>query len=303
MYMAAYRLYGMGHTFSYQEVSSFDEILGLTKDSSFGGAAISFPFKQEAFNACSLRSPHASVTGSVNTLLPLRQLLGDKSTSLSEQANHRNKAGPVIGLYGDNTDWEGLYKNVLRKLSPRNLAMRARSTGLVLGAGGSARSSIYALLRLGCQTVYVHNRTYDKAVKVADHFNDWITSREDTDAKQSVVVLHSGSSPWPQDAALPLVIVACVPTTTVLFDGRAGGRFELPEEWLNSGSGGVVANFSYNPPNTPLLEQVRRLREKKERPWAIVTGVDIVYEQALLQFEQMTGYRAPRATMRKALAD
>ena len=300
MYNAAYQLYNMDHDFSYRDVSTFGEILDITKDNFFGGAAISFPFKEEAFNACSATSPHASVVGSVNTILPLRQLVGQKTGSLSEQANQRNKAGPVVGLYGDNNDWEGLYRTLQRKMSPRNAATRMRSTGLVLGAGGSARSSIYALLRLGCQTVYVYNRTYEHAVKVADHFNAWIAEKN---RRQSVRVLKPGELTWPNDANVPTMIVACVPTTTASFDGRIGQTFSLPEEWLGSPSGGVVADISYNPPSTPFLEQVRQLRETRGKPWAIVTGVELVYEQAILQFEQMTGYRAPRATMRKVLTD
>ena len=303
MYIAAYQFYGMGHSFSYRDMSSFDEILNLARDSFFGGAAISFPFKEKAFRACSVRSFHAEVIGSINTILPLRQLMGEKTNSLFEQANHRNRAGPVVGLYGDNSDWEGLYNNIRRRLSPRNAANCARSAGLVLGAGGSARSSIYALLHLGCQTVYVHNRTYDNARKVAEHFNAWIAARNKTGLRQSVLVLKSAELAWPRGASLPIIIVACVPTTTASFSGQIGETFELPEEWLGSPSGGVAADISYNPPNTPFLEQVRRLRESKRSPWAVVTGVDLVYEQAILQFEQMTGYRAPRTTMKKALAD
>ena len=115
MYKAAFQLYGMDHVFSYREVSSFDQLLAITKDSFFGGSAISFPFKEQAYKACSASSPHASVIGSVNTILPLRQLVGESTASLPAQARQRNMAGPVVGLYGDNTDWEGLYRSIQRK--------------------------------------------------------------------------------------------------------------------------------------------------------------------------------------------
>ena len=84
---------------------------------------------------------------------------------------------------------------------------------------------------------------------------------------------------------------------------QPGQSFKVPEEWLSSPSGGVVAEISYNPVNTPFLEQVRRVRSDGGTPWTIVTGVELVYEQAILQFEQMTGFRAPRNIMKNAIAD
>ena len=84
----------MGHTFSYRDVLSFDDVLNVANDSFFGGAAISFPFKEEAFRACSVHSSDAAVIGSVNTILPLRQLTTGETDSLPEQAKHRNQGRP-----------------------------------------------------------------------------------------------------------------------------------------------------------------------------------------------------------------
>lgn len=42
-------------------------------------------------------------------------------------------------------------------------------------------------------------------------------------------------------------------------------------------------------------------RTKTGYPWAIVDGIEIVYEQATLQFEHLTGYRAPRNAMKQAI--
>ncbi|KAK6375930.1 3-dehydroquinate dehydratase, type I, variant [Exophiala oligosperma] len=300
MYTVAFRLYGMRHEFSYRDVSTFDEILTLARDHFFGGAALSYPYKEIAFKACTVTSPHASVIGSVNTIMPLRQLPGHKADALAENARLRNRGGPVVGFYGDNSDWEGLYNNIRRRLSPRNTAACSRGAGLVLGAGGSSRSAVYALLRLGCQTVYVYNRTHANAVKLAAHFNTWCQTREGGSGKSSVVILEPEGTSWPQGTTLPTIIVSCVPISVSLF-GDSDLPLQLPEEWLGSPSGGVVADISYNPPETPLLKQIKSFRESTGYPWAIVNGVDVVYEQAILQFEQFTGYRAPRQAMKDAL--
>ena len=47
---------------------------------------------------------------------------------------------------------------------------------------------------------------------------------------------------------------------------------------------------------TPLLQQVQRLREAGQ-PWTIVNGLEILPEQGVVQFELMTGRRAPRQRM------
>jgi hypothetical protein len=47
---------------------------------------------------------------------------------------------------------------------------------------------------------------------------------------------------------------------------------------------------------TPLLLQVQRLRTAGQ-PWTIVNGLEILPEQGVVQFELMTGRRAPRQRM------
>lgn len=243
MYNAAFQLYGMRHSFSYREVSSFDDVLTFANDPFFGGSAISYPYKELAFKACVGVSPHASVIGSINTIMPLRQIPANKTDILSEQAALRNRGGTMTGLYGDNSDWESIYNNVRRKLSPRNAAASSKNVGLVLGAGGSSRSTVYALLLLGCTTVYICNRTRANAVRVADHFNAWCRTQESYVGRASVQTLDMDNTQWPQDVNLPTIIISCVPTISTLF-GRHEKPLEIPEAWLGSLAGGVVADVS-----------------------------------------------------------
>lgn len=37
----------------------------------------------------------------------------------------RNRAGPWMGIFGDNTDWIGIYRSIQRNLSPINAAYRS----------------------------------------------------------------------------------------------------------------------------------------------------------------------------------
>lgn len=235
MHISAYQLYGMEHNFTAQNVRNFEDALSLWHEHDFGGSAVSYPYKEKAFDICQCTSPHAAAIGSVNTILPLRGGISSMPFSLERQAMQRNTAGPVTGLYGENSDWSGVFNNIKRKLSPRNDYSPTKSTGLVLGAGGTARSAIYALLQIGCRHICVWNRTLGNALKIAKHFNDW-ASRERPENPHPVQILSSDSSTWSEGIPLPTMIIACIPTS------KPGQEFQLPSSWLESPSGGVVAD-------------------------------------------------------------
>lgn len=57
--------------------------------------------------------------------------------------------------------------------------------------------------------------------------------------------------------------------------------------------------LSYLPLDTPLLRQIRRVREDTKQAWVIVDGLEVLPEQAIAQFELMTGRRAPKRRMKQ----
>jgi hypothetical protein len=58
-----------------------------------------------------------------------------------------------------------------------------------------------------------------------------------------------------------------------------------------------LGQFAYKPLDTPLLRQMRRFRSETGHPWVLVDGLDNVAEQAIAQFEILTGRKAPRRLM------
>jgi hypothetical protein len=56
--------------------------------------------------------------------------------------------------------------------------------------------------------------------------------------------------------------------------------------------------LAYYPLDTPLLKQIRKVRETTKQAWVIVDGLEILPEQATAQFELMTGRKAPKTRMR-----
>ena len=266
LHTAAYAFCGMAHTFQPAECSTLDDLhhlfLSITSpgNSTFGGATLASPFKMAIRPYLKLESQHAAALGAVNVILPMR---GQPDT-LIEHVKTRNRAGPCSKFYGDNTDWSSIYKCIQRALSPRNAVQPARTTSLVIGAGGMARAAIYALIRLGCRHIFIYNRTPQHAVDVATHFNNWAQSQGQAPSsatKTSIISADSSSisssnstsrlchvlgslyEPWPSEFQQPTMIVSCVPALNT--DGSPAAAFELPHQWLNSPTGGVVVEVRY----------------------------------------------------------
>ncbi|TKA63392.1 hypothetical protein B0A55_10474 [Friedmanniomyces simplex] len=298
MHNAAYTACGMPHTYGQHSSDTLDDFQRLAREPYFGGAAVVQPYKTGVLPLLSGLSSHASVIGSVNTILPIRELgedgsIPDQLSLLSQM----NRSGPVKALYGDNTDWIGIRAVLRRGLSPAN-TVRPQSTALVCGAGGQARSAVYAMLSLGVQKIFICNRTVDNARAVAGHYNRLIESQgisvlSPADAAQCRIrVLESFASPWPKEYRQPSMIVSSIPTQAA--DGTPT-NFTLPDAWLGSPTGGILIELAYRPMLTPIVKQ---MRAQARRGWIMMDGFDILPEQAFAQFELFTGRRAPRKLMR-----
>ncbi|KAJ5651118.1 uncharacterized protein N7484_004841 [Penicillium longicatenatum] len=292
MHNGAHQHSGMSHTYRIPDSPSLDILDELRRDPNFGGSSVVQPWRVELYHKLAAKSRHAEAIGAINTIMPLRGPSEGGMYSLQEQASRRNQAGPVLGWYGENTDWVGIMTCINRHLSPRN-AISAKTTGLVIGAGGMARSAIYAMLRMGCRKIFIYNRTLSRAEEVARHFNSWASSQ--VDSVEVVRVLRSTQDDWPEDSNPPTLIVSCVPADPD--QNEAPANFEMPLQWLGSPTGGVVVELAYKPLDTPLLKQIRRIRTDTGRSWVLSDGLENVIEQGIAQWELMTGRKAPRRLM------
>jgi shikimate 5-dehydrogenase/shikimate kinase/3-dehydroquinate dehydratase len=244
MHDAAYKVCGMQHTYRIHQTSSIDDLLRLTQDPAFGGSAINQPFRIQILPHLATLSSHARAIGAVNTIVPLRAVPDQTPQFLVNQAAERKCSGPTMGLYGDNTDWIGIMTSIRRNSSPRNAVQPSRTTGLVIGAGGMARSAIYALIRLGCRKIFIYNRTITNAEAVASHFNAWAAPL--SNHGPVVDVLRSRDEAWPTGMRQPTLVVCCLPAHSV--DNNPVPNFEMPGQWLRSPSGGVVMEVRCSSP-------------------------------------------------------
>jgi shikimate dehydrogenase len=136
----------------------------------------------------------------------------------------------------------------------------------IVGAGGTARAIAAALKSAGA-IVTLFNRTAARGAETA----------------AAIGVLAAGLAALP--AAEWSVLVQATPL------GKDGEEV-LFRRFLN---GRMVVDAAYGPEPTPLVKAARA------RGVAVADGFELLEEQACLQFERLTGRKAPREAMRAAL--
>jgi shikimate dehydrogenase len=206
----------------------------------FAGANVTIPHKEAALALAHTASARAKAIGAANTLT--------------------FDAGGRIGA--DNTDAPAL-------IAALPFAVTGR-TAMVLGAGGSARAAIWALLDAGAAEVRVWNRTAQRAQVLAAELGATATQH-----------------PVPAD-----VLVNC---TAVGLDGSD------PFDRLPLGSAdltryGCVVDLVYTVTGTVLADRAR------EQGIPTVDGLELLIGQGALSFEIFTGVPASLEVMRAAVA-
>jgi len=104
MHNTAYKACGMAHNYFQHSSPDLVDFKRLIRNPHFGGVAVVQPYKTGVIPLLDGLSPHARAIGSVNTIIPVRELEAD-GTIPSELVllTQRNRSGPVKALYGQNT--------------------------------------------------------------------------------------------------------------------------------------------------------------------------------------------------------
>lgn len=268
LHNTGFKALGLPHNYSLLETATVNsEIEKVIRSPTFGGASVTIPHKLDIVPLLDEITPHAKMIGAVNTIIPFV------------------KDGKTL-LLGDNTDWLGIKGLVEKNLSSAN-AVTETSTSMVIGAGGTSRAAIYTLHALGFKTIYLYNRTYPNAEKLAKSFP----------ADYNIIPLASlDSLPGPP----PAVILSTVPAsgTATIYQPNSEAGVVIPASILARRQGGVVVDMAYKPRQTPLIDLAERMEG-----WKAVPGIMMLLEQGYHQFSLWTTRRAPKTEMAKQVLE
>lgn len=243
---AAYEALGLSWEYTRLEASESELpalVAGL--DESWAGLSVTMPGKGAALELATVATDRARAVGAANTLV--------------RRAD---------GWAADCTDVDGVAGAL------RAAGFTTGTSGVVLGAGGTARAALAGLAELGMTSATVVVRDPARAtaamacaaaVGVALDLVAWATADFAALVEGSSVLVNT----IPPDAAAP--VAASVGPVPCLLD--------------------VI----YHPWPTPLATAVA------EQGGRVATGLDMLLHQAFGQVEQFTGKRAPRQAMRDAL--
>lgn len=231
---------------------SLKGLLSRVRSGEIHGLNVTIPHKQNVIPYLDELTSTAEAIGAVNTIY----LRGEK-------------------LIGDNTDAAGFLSDLKRFLTtetPRHGELNV----LVLGAGGSARAVVYALLNDGWK-VTIAARRMEQAQYLADSFTAYqfqiaeFTLATLDLSKISLIVNTTpvgmtpniDQSPWPENVVFP------------------------PDA--------AIYDLVYNPKETELV------RAARHQGLPATTGLGMLIEQAALSFEIWTGQNPSREIMRVAV--
>ena len=199
----------------------------------FKGVNVTLPFKIAALSIADVVTDRAALIGAANTITFL-------------------KDGRI---QADNTDGYGFIAN-LKQNAPNWEA--AKGPALVLGAGGSARAIVSALLAEGVPEVILANRTRNRGEMLREHFGGRIRVID-----------------W-NKASDTLGTVATLVNTTSL---GMSGQPPLPVNLEKISKDTLVTDIVYAPLKTALLEQA------DQKGCQTVDGLGMLLHQAVPGFE------------------
>jgi shikimate-5-dehydrogenase/3-dehydroquinate dehydratase type I len=270
MHGAAFAATQLPHDYIRVDVATVEEFVesDLFKSDDFGGTSVTVPHKQAIIPYVDVLSDAAKAIGSVNTLIAKVEFDDDDFKRV---------------VYGDNTDWKGIY-NPLNRLLGSTVHV-TKDYALIVGAGGTARAAAYVAKKLGLKIVY-YNRTSSKAEELAKTFGGEIVTHLD-DTEQEGRSLKDFLVENSNYESRIRVVISTVPAAT---------EFVLPD-WLFEGETErpIIFDVNYKPYSTRLLSQAERFN------CSLVRGSEMLWEQGVGQFELWTGRTAPYNVMKQVV--
>ena len=221
------------------------------------GFNVTIPHKEKIIQFMDHVSEEASIVGAVNTVV-----------------NEGNQ------LFGYNTDING----IIESLNPYKDKI-AKSSVTVIGAGGAARSVLYALIRhFKVENINIINRTEERTEAIKDHFIDKMRFNN----IKTFELMEKENLKLFKDSKL------IINTTSIgMFPNIDDTPTELAESFNSSQ---IVFDLIYNPIRTKFIE----LAESKGA--TIINGLKMFVVQGARSFELWTGHKMDTNLMYEELS-
>jgi shikimate dehydrogenase len=218
-----------------------------------------------------------------NVTIPLKEKILPMLKDLSEEANIIGAVNTIVNddgvLRGYNTDVLG----IIESLNPYKEELTG-STVTVIGAGGAARSVIYALIRgFKVDRINIVNRTE----QIAESLKEYFTAK----------LLFTNLKSYP---LVPPDLVEVFQKSKLIINTTSMGMFPnvddaattIPESFTKDQ---IVFDVVYTPIKTKLL----KLAESQGAQ--IITGLKMFVEQGAKAYELWTGEEMPKDKVSRAL--
>ena len=236
------------------DLQALDDLLGRVRAGELDGLNVTVPHKQNVIGFLDDLTPTARAIGAVNTI----HLRGEK-------------------LIGENTDAPAFLSDLNLFLSNRQSKIANRQSSIVLGAGGSARAVVYALLNDGWN-VTIAARRIEQAQQLAASFPNY--ELRITQYDQFIISTSL-------NASLHLSSFTLLVNTTPVGMTPNSDPSPLPEN-VTLPKDIMIYDLIYNPRETKLVHDARL------QGLQATTGLGMLIEQAALSFEIWTGHNLPR---------
>ncbi|RKP13395.1 EPSP synthase-domain-containing protein [Piptocephalis cylindrospora] len=255
---ATFQALGLPHTYGRYEASEVTQGLrDLLVQRNFGGASVTIPLKELVIPL---------MTGG---LTPAAQIIGAVNTIMTREGQGPDAPREFVG---DNTDWLGMVRAYHRVQASSILSGKQGSRGhkaLIVGAGGTARAAVYAAHQLGYRVIHLWNRTASKAYALTQSFPFFIEVLENLpEAAKDGYSLVIGTVPAGSD------VPWCAP-------GHEDHLF------VSSGTG-VAIEMAYVG-EAKANGKANLVSLARGAGWSIVTGKEVLVEQAAEQARRWTG--------------
>lgn len=235
------------------DLQGLKDLLTRVRPGELHGLNVTIPHKQNVIEFLDELTPTAQAIGAVNTIY-----LRDSK------------------LIGDNTDAAGFLSD-LKKFVDKKASRHVNGKALVLGAGGSARAVVYALINDGWN-VTISSRRVEQAQQLSESFTDYELRIADNLSN------------------IELSNIALIVNTTPVGMTPNIHQSPLPEN-LSLPSNAFIYDLVYNPRETKLV------RDARSQGLNATTGLGLLIEQAALAFEIWTGHNPPRDFLYNAVVE